>query len=111
MAQNNLPLTKEEVQKYPDIANHMDAATYLKEIYGEDFVVFREPFTQEKRLVYSYLLILDRDKYKQLQEYSRKHGGTSIVKPSPETKGLTSSNQTIYIYDDGEILPVSGSAY
>jgi hypothetical protein len=58
-----------------------------------------------------YILILDQDKYKELQEYSRNHGGTEIVIHSPETKGLTSSNQTVYIFEVGEILPVSVSAY
>ncbi|MBT2667289.1 hypothetical protein J7J00_17555 [Bacillus sp. ISL-4] len=111
MAQNNTPLTKNEVQKYPTFTNHEDAATYLKEKYGEDFRPYRKPLMHEKRQMFSYLLILDRDKFNELQEYSRKRGNTNLVEPSPETKGFTNSNQTIYIFEDGEILPGSASAY
>jgi hypothetical protein len=86
MAQNNRPLTKEEVQKYPTFNNHEDAAAYLKEKYVEDFRPYRKPLIHEKRLMFSYVLILDRGKYKELQEYSRKHGGKEIVKQSQKQK-------------------------
>ncbi|MEH7315007.1 hypothetical protein [Priestia megaterium] len=100
-------ITKEEINKFPGFKNHEEAVSFLKDKFGDDFLGPSRETKLEGRKLYSYSYVIDRETFERMGAWIFKNKTQIFPTSNPETKGFTSSYQTIYIYEDGEIVPGS----
>ncbi|TKI83289.1 hypothetical protein, partial [Bacillus mycoides] len=87
-------ISREEEAEIPNFTSLEEARKYFKEKY-EDAFQLSESFKIDGEQVYSYMYIVDRKKFNEMQDYMEKHNTRLIDAGNPETKGFMESYQSI----------------
>ncbi len=95
-------ISREEAAEIPNFKSHEEARKYFKERYGDAFQL-SEPFKIDGEQVYSYMYIVDKEKFNEMQDYMDKHNTRLINAGDPETEGFMESYQSILIFEDGRL--------
>lgn len=88
-------ISRQDEANIPEFSNHEEARAWFKEKYEENFVLTDSEIIEERK-IYFYHLILNRDKYKELQNNLR-IGEFSV------SKDLMYSYQSVEIDEHGSI--------
>ncbi|MEC3195663.1 hypothetical protein P9Z84_23635 [Bacillus cereus] len=95
-------ISGEEEAEIPNFKSHEEARNYFKEKYGDAFQL-SEPFRIDGEQVYSYMYIVDKKKFNEMQNYMEKHNTRLIDAGNPETEGFMEFYQSILIFEDGRL--------
>ncbi|MEB8860050.1 MULTISPECIES: hypothetical protein [Bacillus cereus group] len=92
-------ISREEEVEIPGFTSREEARKYFKEKYEEAFQL-SESFKMDGEQVYSYMYIVDREKFNEIQEYMETHNTCFINSEDPKIKGFMESYQSILIFED-----------